>query len=187
MSTVANLYDNGPISPIARIQDNIAVWTEKGEYFPFKILFIEGIPESLPFRIDMVQIAGATNIPANGVVAKAVVAVLQMNALELLHLRWEPQDDVEGALWQLGNQARYAPRGGAARVSLQTADRDPWLATTTFYILGKDKDVNIGAFNPWGVAQPTARFDFWGYRYILTELPKAALLGPITWLPAQGR
>ena len=186
MSTVANIYDNGPISPIARINDNIACWTEQ-KYLPYKILWIEGIPQSSPFTIDLVALAGVAVIAANGQMQKQVVAVLQMNDKELLHLRWEPIDDVQGGLWQLANQSRYNPRGGQARVDIFTSERDPWLATTTFFILGKDKDINIGAWNPWGVAQPTARFRFWGFRYILDPLPASALSQPITYLPTQGR
>jgi hypothetical protein len=183
---VANIYDNGPISPVARIKDKIAVWTEK-KYIPYQIDFIEPIPSSSPYTIDMVTVGGVNNIPGAGQVAKSVVAVLQTNDKELLHLRWEPVDDVEGAIWQLGNMARFAPRGGQARVSLFTHLRDPWLATTTFFILGRDKDINLGAFNPQAVAQATARFAFWGYRYVLTgPMSDQALSQPITYLPAQG-
>lgn len=187
MGTVANLYDSGPISPVARINDNIAVFTE-AKYVPYRIKYIEGIPASSPFLVDMCVVANAgLPIPANGQIAKSVVAVLQMNLLELLHLRWYPIDDVEGGLWQLSNMARFAPRGGQARVSLFTAEFDPWLATATFYIIGRDKDINIGVWNPQAVAQPTARFQFLGYRYILEgPLPDEALRLPITFLPAQG-
>ena len=42
---VANIYDNGPISPIARIKDNLAVWTS-GKWEAYRIDFIEPIPRS---------------------------------------------------------------------------------------------------------------------------------------------
>jgi len=193
MSNVANLYDNGPISPIARIQENLSIWSEN-KWKHFGIKFIEGIPRSSATTVEMVTASGATTIPPYGTIAKRVLPVLQMNAGEMLHLRWEPLDDVEGVLWELGGQARFSPRGAHARVSLVTSTRDPYLATTTFYILGGvNLDMNLEARNPLPVAQATARFVFFGYRYLLEPLSgakgRAIELGqiPSTWLPAQGR
>ena len=189
---VANIYDSGPISPIAKVGENIAVWRDNA-YVPYKIQWYEGIPQSSPFVVDMVAISGATNIPAGGQTQKSITVTLQMYPDELLHLRWEPIDDVEGLLWELNNQARYATKGAQGRTSPFTWRRDPWLSTTTFWILGQNRDPSIGAFNPWAIAQPTARFAFWGYRYILTESSTAdkALFASgklnVTYLPAQGR
>lgn len=181
---VANLYDNGPISPICKINENISAWSEK-KWLSFKAVYIEPVPASRPYTVDLVFTSGATVIAANGAVAAAVLAVLQVNQLELLHLRWEPLDDVEGALWQLAGKARFGGRGGQARVSLFTQIRDPWLATTTFWILGgvTAKDATIGAFNPNPVALPMARFNFFGYRYVLEPLPGTPT--NTTYLPAQ--
>ncbi|MHB8084330.1 MAG: hypothetical protein ACYDHZ_00695 [Dehalococcoidia bacterium] len=184
---VANLYDNGPISPIAKIKQNIAVWTEQ-HYVPYQIDFIEPIPSSSPFVVDVVAAAGLITIPGFGQAAKNIVTALQMNDKELLHLRFEPLDDVEGAIWELPNAARFAPRGGQARVTPFTADRDPWLCTTTFYILGQNKDINLGAFNNEAAALPYARFAFWGYRYVISgPLDNSAMAAgkSITYLPAQ--
>jgi hypothetical protein len=188
MSEVANIYDNGPISPIARIQDKVAVWTES-KWFPYRIVYIEGIPLSSPFRIDLCMISGAyVALAANGQVANTATTVLQMNQNELCHYRWFPLDDVEGGLWELNNMPRYNPKGAQARTSRFTDRYDPYLATTTFWILGNQKDVALGCWNPWGVAQVAARFCFFGYRYILEgPLPAAELNSPITYLPAQGR
>lgn len=184
---VGNLYDNGPLSPIARIKDKLACWLVD-KWIPFTIEYIEPIPRSSPFVIDMVALSGLLTIPAGGQAPKQAIAVLQMNANELLHLRWEPIDDVEGGLWELANSARFNPFGGQARVSLFTATRDPWLATTTFFILGQQKDVNIGAWNPQAIAQPTARFAFWGYRYLLEPIASGnPFAGPITYVPVSGR
>jgi hypothetical protein len=184
MSEVANIYDNGPISPVAKIKENISVWLGT-QYSHFNIDYIEPVPRSRPFLVDLVALAGIFVIPANGIIAQGVVPALQMNSNEIVHLRWEPLDDIEGGLWQLGGAARFNIRGGQARVSLFTSARDPYLATTTFWIYGAtpSKDAQIGAFNPNPVPLPMARFVFWGYRYKIT--PLTSIPASTTYLPAQ--
>lgn len=200
MGTVANIYDNGPISPVARVKENIAVWQGETGYVPYKIEWMEPIPASSTFRVDLC-VVGNNNTPLAagpaGQIAATLLNVLTMNEKELFHLRWYPLDDVEGAVWQLSGSARFSTRGGQARVTLFTRAYDPYLATTTFYVIGQNKDARIGAFNPLAVAQPMCRFQFFGFRYVLTgplSLPKIAdgsttggFAGPITYLPAQSR
>ena len=184
---VANIYDNGPISPIARIEDNLTIWSEN-KWLSYKIAFIEPIPRSSPTVVEMVTASGALTIAANGTIAKRLVGILQVSSDELIHLRWEPLDDVEGVLWQLPGQARFSPRGMHARVSKFTSQRDPNLATTTFWVLGgvTAKDVNIEVRNPNPVAVPLARFVFFGFRYVLESI-NGKPAGATTYLPAQGR
>jgi len=182
---VANIYDNGPIAPIAKIRDNLRIWTEKQWLF-YKIINMEPIPRSSPFMVDFVAttVPAATVVAAGGTIQMQLVAALLMNDLELLHLRWEPIDDMEGLLWELGGQGRFMPRGGHARVSLYTSISDPYLATTTFFIVGANKDAMIEVRNPDPVARPNARFVFWGYRYSLEKLTTEPAV--YTDLPAQG-
>lgn len=170
---VANLYDNGPISPVCQIDEKLGIWTENTWRY-FNTEFIEGIPRSRPMAIDIVALNNAANIAANGVLTAQFVLAIQPQGTaqktnELLHLRWEPLDDVEGQLYELA-PARYAPRGAQATVTQLTSMRDPYLATTTFFVLGPNKDAKIGAYNPNGVALPRATFVFWGFRYILNPL-----------------
>lgn len=183
---VANIYDNGPISPIARINDNLSIWSEN-DFLHFNITYLEPVPRGSPMTVDMVAAWGATVIAAYGSIPQQVVAFLQMNANELLHLRWEPLDDVEGLLWQLPSQPRFNPRGAHARVSQFTEAMDPFLATTTFWILGGTpaKDMALEVRNPNPVALPMARFAFFGFRYIL--VPLKVKPENTTYLPAQGR
>lgn len=182
---VANIYDNGSISPIARIKDNLSIFTEN-KWRHFNINYIEPLPRSRPMIVEMVTASAATTIAANGTIAKQLVAIIQVALNELLHLRWEPLDDVEGVLWELGGQAKFQSRGVQARVTPFTHIRDPYLATTTFWILGGlNLDMNLEVRNPLPVAQPTARFVFFGYRYILD--PLSAEPAQSTYLPAQGR
>lgn len=181
---VANIYDNGPISPIARINDNLAIWSEE-KWLYWHIDYIEPCPRSQPLLVDMVALAAQTTIAANGTITKRVLPALQMNKNELLHLRWEPLDDVEGLLWELSGMARFQPRGAHCRVSLFTKLYDPYLATSTFWILGQNKDMNLECRNPNPVALYIARFAFFGHRYIMTSL--SGKPENVTYLPAQGR
>lgn len=184
-----NIYDNGPIAPVCRAKENLAIWTEN-KYIPYTVEWIEPIQPSRPYMVDLLATIqpAATALAAAGQINAQVLAILQMNKDELLHIRWEPLDDVEGALFQLSNMARNASRGGQARTSLFTRLHDPYLSTTTFWILGGDtaKDAQIQVTNPQGVAVYTCRFVFYGFRYILTR-QTGNPSGNITYLPAQGR
>lgn len=180
---VANIYDNGPISPIAKIKQNLSIWSEN-KWMNYQILFIEPVPRCAAFTVDMVALAAVGAMPANGLIAKRLIAFLQMNKDELLHLRFQPVDDIECRLWELAEFARFNPRGAHARVSRFTELGDPYLGTTTFWILGPNKDMQLEVLNPNPVVMPVARVVFWGYRYILQPLgtePKDT-----TYLPAQG-
>lgn len=185
MSFVANLYDNGPISPIAQIKENLAIYTDK-RYVGYEIQNIEPIPRSGPFTVDLLVIAQVTQIAAFGNVAQQIFQVIQVNENELLHARWFPLDDVEGQLFELGNMPRFNPRGGQARTTLLTEQYDPYLATATFWVLGGlgNKDAQIGAYNPQARAQTQARFAFFGYRYFLKQL--ATVPANARYLPAEG-
>ena len=184
MSQVANIYDNGPISPIARIKENLSIWTT-GKWEHYEIKFIEPMPRSSPMTVEMVTASGAVTIAANGTIQKRLVNILRLADLELLHLRWEPIDDMEGALWEQSSQGRFVARNVQARVDRLTGSRDPYLATTTFYVLGKERDMNLEVRNPNGIALPLARFVFFGYRYLLEALSSEPANS--TYLPAEGR
>lgn len=199
------IYAPGPIKPAVKIKENLSLWTSGGwEYY--RTDFIEPMPRSTPLVVEMVVASGATALVAGGTIAKRIVAILQLNELEFLHLRWEPLDNVEGVLWERAGQGRFMSRSATARVDRGTRTYDPYLATTTFFILGRDRDMNLEVRNPMSYATPVARFAFWGYRYILTPLlpegvsdaDKAALrrgevdvvkriIGATTWVPAEGR
>ena len=184
MSNVANLYDNGPISPVVRIKENVTVFTADS-WQPFVVEYIEPLPRSSPMVADLVNISGAVTIAANGTIQKQLIAFLQLNDREFLHLRFEPIDDVEGILWEQSSNGRFVTRALQARASRFSFTRDPYLATTTFFIIGRDRDMNLEVRNPNPVALPQARFVFWGFRYIITPL---ATKPPVTtYIPAEGR
>lgn len=198
------IYAPGPIKPVAKIKENLAIWTQNSWGY-YRIEYIEGMPRGAPMTRDMVNAAGVTTLAANATIAKRVVDILQLNELEFLHVRWEPVDPVEGLLWERAGQAKFQARSVVARVTRSTKDYDPYLATTTFWVLGRDRDMNLEVRNPLGYAVPAARFSFWGYRYVLEDLlalvPEAvkpalrrgdldtvrSQIGVVTFVPAEGR
>lgn len=186
MSEISGIYDSSPISPVCKIKENVTLWTE-GQWMPFRVEFAEGFPRSRPTMVDLVRIAGVLNIAANGTITQQMLQILQPANNELLHLRFEPIDDVEGVLWEQTSMTRFNPKGVKARVTMFTAVMDPYLASTTFFIIGSlgNKDMNLEVRNPNAVALPQARFVFWGYRYILSALP--AIPANCVYLPAEGR
>ncbi len=183
MSEVANIYDNGPISPIAKIKENLSVWTV-GQWSHFEIQYIEPMPRSSPMMVEMVTLSGGLTIAANGIIASTLINVLELNKGEFLHLRFLPIDDMEGILWEQRGQGRFVTRSAHARVTLGTPAYDPNCATTTFFILGRDLDPYLEVRNPNPVVWPVARFMFWGYRYLLKKLPQKPSV--TTWVPAEG-
>ena len=198
----SGIYSPGPIKPVVKIKENLSLWT-LGKWEHYRAEYIEPMPRSTPMTVEMVVASGVTTLAANGTIAKRVVAALQLNEGEFFHLRWEPIDNVEGVLWEQAGTGRFHGRSAMARVDRDTKAYDPYLATTTFWILGNDRDMNLEVRNPMGYATPVARFAFWGYRYILSPLQISAqdkeganrgdletvrrAIGPTTWLPAEGR
>ena len=186
MNFIDNLYSQGPLAPICQIGEHLAIWSEQ-RWMPYKAEYIEPVPRSSAFIVDLIAVAGVGFLAPGAPVAGQLLPILQVNANELSHNRWFVIDDIEGQLWQLSNMARFGPRGGQAGVNLFTPIYDPWLATTTFWVLGGlgDKDARIGCTNLGGAVLPQARLGFFGYRYILT--PETQIHPNARYLPAQGR
>jgi len=198
MNFVDNLYSQGPIAPICQIKEHLAIWSE-ARWIGFEAELIEPIPRSSQFVIDLIAIAGVGILAPIGTIASQLIPQLQVSANELFHARFFVLDDIEAQLWQLSNMARFAPRGGQAGVNLFTPVYDPWLATTTFWVLGGagDKDARVGCTNIGGAILGQARVGFFGYRYILKQEPdiypdpknpgKRISIHPnARYLPAQG-
>lgn len=203
---LSGIYDSAHIQPVVRVRQNLSIYT-KGQYSHYITDFIEGIPPSPASIVDVVTTPPvATNIAASGTIAKRIVPALQMNDLELLHVRFEPLDNVEGIIWEQAGSLRFNSRSINARVDFRTKQWDPTLATTTFWVLGLNRDMMLEARNPMPYALPMARFIFWGFRYLLTELVNSNwtaeqkallakgdrqtvrdLIGETTWIPAEGR
>jgi len=198
------IYSPGPVKPVCKIMENVSAWTG-GQWEHYRVLFIEPMPRSSPTVVETVIAAAGTALAAGGTIAKRVVAILQLNTGEFLHLRWEPLDNVEGILWEQSGQGRLQSRAMVARVTKDTGKYDPYLSTTTFFIIGRDRDMNLEVRNNMAYATPMARFQFWGFRYVLEDLTSGmtdtdksllrkgdlkaikSLIGTTTFLPAEGR
>jgi hypothetical protein len=187
MNIIDNLYSSGPMAPVCRIKEHLAVMTENNQWKGFEVEFIEPIPRSSAFVVDLVVLSGVGPLAVGAQIAGQLSAVIQVNDSELCHFRWFVLDDVEAQLWQLSNMARFTPRGGQAGVNLLTPQYDPYLAMTTFWVLGGlgDKDARIGCTNIGGAVAPQARLAFFGYRYSLKS--EATVHAQASYLPAQGR
>ena len=205
MPTLSGIYDSAAIQPVARFKDNLSILS-LGKWAHYRINYVEPIPPGPASTVEMVTATLNTAIAAGATIAKSIVAILQLNDMELAHLRWEPLDNVEGVLWELSGQARFNTRNIHARVDIQTKLRDPYLVTTTFFVMGLQRDMNLEVRNPMAYPTSVARFRFWGFRYLLSPLrfkgitpaDEEALsngdpdvvkryLGATTWLPAEGK
>lgn len=205
MAQLSGIYDSDPIQGIAKIKENLSIWT-LGQWSHFVIEYQEPMPPGPASTRDMVAAAGVTTIAAGGTLARRVVDVLQLIEMEFLHIRWEPIENVEGLVWEQAGQQKLASRNIHSRVDRRTRSWDPNLSTTTFFILGRDRDMNLEVRNPMAYALPAARFIFWGNRMILKEHDLTGLspddktklkqgdletvrriIGLTTWVPAEGR
>jgi len=183
MSTLSGIYDSNPIQPVVKIKENISIYTG-GKYSNYSVEFIEPMPRSSPMVVEMVAATGNTSIAANGQIAKAVVNILQLAENEFLQLRWYPLDNVEGVLWEQSAVGRFVTRSVQSRVNILTPARDPYLSTTTFFVLGMNRDINLEVQNPQPIIVPVARFVFFGFRYVLQPLDNKPAI--TTYIPAEG-
>jgi len=166
---MSSIFDSYYIQPVARIKENISIWT-LGKWEHYIIEYQNEIAPGPASTVDMLVQAGVTVLAANATLAKRVVTILQLNDLEFLHVRWEPIDNVEGLIWEQSGQQMNSARNIHSRVDFLTRNRDPHLATTTFFILGQNRDMNLEVRNPMRYPIAAARFVFWGNRMILSPL-----------------
>lgn len=202
---LSGIYDSAWIQPIAKIRENLSILT-LGKWMHYWIDYEEPIPPGPAMTVEMVTFSGAAGLAAGGTITKRIVTILQLNDSEFMHLRWEPLDNVEGVLWEQAGQARFQIRNVHSRVDRNTRFWDPHLVTTTFWVMGLQRDMNLEVRNPMAYNTPVARFLFWGWRYLIRpwswegvsieDQNKLGLgdletvkkyLGQTTWLPAEGK
>ena len=169
MPFISGTFDSGYIQPLVKVGENISIFSTR-MWNHFRVDYMEPIPAGPASQVEAITASGATNIAANGTIAKRLVTILQLADLEFLHVRWCPLDDVEGLIWELSGQQKFATRNIHSRCDLRTKMYDPTLASTTFFILGQQRDMNLEVRNPTGYIQYLARFQFMGIRYLLTDL-----------------
>lgn len=169
---LSGIYDSYYIQPIAKVNESVGCLV--GQLYEFyNIIYSEGLSPGPAMVLDICNIPPIGVLPANGTIAKKVVPALQLNANELLQVRWEPIDIVEGLIWELSGQQKNATGQLHSRVDKGCRSRDPALALATFFILGYGQarlDFSLECRNPLAYAQPTARFQFWGHRFKVNPL-----------------
>ncbi len=187
---VSRIYAPGPMQPIINIHEVLAILTQ-GAYRAVEVNYIESLPLSNPLYVNFGAIA------AGGQIAKTIANILRLDDFNLLHLRMEPIDYVDVTVWELSGQTRFYTKNTVATVSPETRRYDPYLASTTFFIYGKDRDASFQINNNTGYNFTSSWVQFWGFRYLCTEIKSRAtgqLLDPMkapaglhfTWLPAEG-
>lgn len=147
MPQISGIYDSAYIQPVAKIKEYLGIRTG-GRYKYYLIDDNEPIPPGPASTVDAVANAGLTNIPAGGTSNKALVQILQLASTELLHLRFCALDPLEGVIWEQPGQAKFNTRFIHARVDQWTPLLDPQFATTTFFIIGLNRDMNLEVRNP---------------------------------------
>jgi len=172
-------YSPHPISPIALVGQNLGVYTEHNVEF-FKIDFIEGLPPGSQTLIDLGPCAAGAQLNA------AILTNLQLRENDFIHLRWKVLDDFEATLWLVSGIPRFNIRQITQRITLFTPQNDPYLNTTTFFVLGPNKDPFLQVNNPNpAYALTQTRAIFWGFKYILKPLTEEP--ADWTYVPAEGK
>ncbi len=105
MPLVSGINDSYIIQAVAKIKENLAIWTG-GKWRHYRIDFLETLPPGPANVIDMVANAAQTQIAAGAIIQKRGIPFLQLGSTEMAQLRWEPLDDVEGLLWEQPGQLR---------------------------------------------------------------------------------
>lgn len=203
MPTMSGIYDSYYVQPICKIKDNMAIYTNY-QWSHYLCAYQEPLIPGPAMNFEAVVASGATALAANATIQQQVVNILQLNDYEFLQVRFAVKDNVEGLIWEKAGQQKFASKNVHSRCDRNTPLFDPMWATTQFWILGINRDMNLEVRNPMGYAIPAARFQFWGIRYILEPLNldgfdkkkfadgdqnyvRESLRQPTVWVPAEGR
>lgn len=162
---VARVYDPGPIQPVVEWGHNLGVFVQADWLF-YRVSHVEGLPPSRQLTQDL----GAVN--NNASTGETEVTVVRAQDGNLLHVRALPLDEVELDFFHgRSTGGRHTTYSTKARVSPQTANADPHLATTTMFVLGNQRSIYANAYNDSGYDLGQSRVKFWGWRYRLDPLP----------------
>lgn len=157
-------YKAGAIEPIVLPGETVGVWVNKQFSF-YSVDYIEGVPRSDPIEFDFGAIAaGATT-------AVTQLTLLEMPKNEFGQFRAAVIDDISVVLYQGRADQRHKLSGRVASYTKFTDLFDPDGHNGEFYVCEKNYAF-AQATNQTDYAVVTARVAFWGYRYVLTELPQ---------------
>jgi hypothetical protein len=157
-------YKAGPIEPIVLPGEIVGIWVNKQFSF-YSVDYVEGVPRSDPIEHDFGAIA------AGGTTAVTQLLLLEMPDNEFGQFRAAVLDDISMILYQGRADQRHKLRNRVATYTKFTDLFDPDGHEGEFYVFN-DNNAFGQATNPTDYAVVTARVAFWGYRYVLTELPQ---------------
>ena len=155
-------FKAGPIETIVLPDETVGIWVNKIYKF-YKVLYIEGIPQSDPMVLDFGALAAQTPT------AITQLALLEMPDLEFGQFRAFVSDDIAASLWQGRSDGRYKVNNRNGRLTRFTDLRDPCGHTTEFYV-HEDDFAFMQVLNPTDYALAQTRMNFYGFRYVLEVL-----------------
>lgn len=144
-------------------QDVVVVYTS-GTRKPYRVEYVEPLPASVPLRQNL----GAVN--AGATVQKVLITGIQLNDNVLLQCRIKPIDDIDLLLFLQQGTAKFWIRNSQATVNLFTQIVDPEWKTTTFFVMGRDKDLYVQVNNVTQYNLVQSRLQVWGWRANVTPL-----------------
>jgi len=169
-------YKAGAIEPIVLPGETVGIWVRKQFTF-FQVDYIEGTPRSDPLEFDFGALA------AGAPTAVTQLLLLEMPDNEFGQFRAAVIDDISVVLYQGRADQRHKLRSRVATYTKFTDLFDPDGHTGEFYVCGNN-NAFAQATNQTDYAVVTARIAFWGFRYVLTELPQYSWTTktvPTTW------
>ena len=160
--------------PVADVGDTLKVLVNASGVTPgteyYQVSFREGLPPS-PYSVIDFGALGAYASTAQG-----IQTALQLDQGYLVQYRVRAIDDAELQLFELGGTTRWYTKGYHSRVGVYTKRDDPTFASTEFFILGKQNnlDPQFTVSNPRPSTITHSRFAFYGWRYLVVQVDKPA-------------
>lgn len=161
---VITTHRAGPIQPLAKPGENIAVWSASAWHY----YQIERLEPILPSNA-IVHNLGA--VAAGAVINPTLATTLEFDTNRLAQLRMAVLDDIQVRVSQPQAAAKFVNVDAHTEVTLFTHWRDPDAALTEFFVF-EDKQPLFRIENPTDYALAQARIVFWGFQYLLNPLAK---------------
>jgi len=157
-------FKSGPVEPVVLPDEIVGLWVNKVYYF-FKVVYIEDIPRSRAIEQNLGALAAGVSS------AKTQITLLDLPDKEFGQFRGFVIDDIEVAVFLGQADQRYKLKNVNAWLDRFTDLRDPCGHTTEFFVY-QDQSAYLIGTNPTGYANTQSRCGFYGFRYVLEDLPE---------------
>lgn len=155
--------------PVVNTDENVAVLITTGKWKYYKVDYIEALPPSPDLVVDIISESGETTIAAGGQIKEQSVDVLEVEEDEMAQVRFFPLDDVYITVNQPHAKKRHWVKNKTLRIDKLTRIYDPELKTTEIFSYEDDYPV-FTVDNPGQYDIGKARIQFFGYKFIMTEM-----------------